>query len=99
IQYAPERLFGDCQQFQQFADRQARLARDKIKCSMVRTAKSLLRQRLVDGARRVAVAEVKQLDSAPDFVFAQKERRLGGGLDSHRIGRASCRERMGKYVE
>src|SRR3546814_12817141 len=30
IQYAPERLFGDCQQFQQFADRQARLARDKI---------------------------------------------------------------------
>src|SRR3546814_14998264 len=57
IKYAPERLFGDCQQFQQFADRQARLARDKIKCSMVRTAQSLLRQRLVDGPRHVAVAE------------------------------------------
>src|SRR3546814_13243977 len=50
---------------------------------MVRTAKSLLRQRLVDGPRHVAVAEVKQLDSAPDFVFAQKERRCGGCLDSH----------------
>src|SRR3546814_19114873 len=83
IQYAPERLFGDCQQFQQFADRHARLARDKIKCSMVRTAKYLLRQRLVDGPRHVAVAEVKQLDSAPDFVFAQKERRCGGCLDRH----------------
>src|SRR3546814_20636881 len=50
---------------------------------MVRTAQSLLRQRLVDGPRHVAVAEVKQLDSAPDFVFAQKERRCGGCLDSH----------------
>src|SRR3546814_8751456 len=90
IQYAPERLFGDCQQFQQFADCQARLARDKIKCSMVRTAKSLLRQRLVNGPRHVAVAEVKQPDSAPDFVFAQKEARKSTRLNSSH----SCASRM-----
>src|SRR3546814_19514489 len=56
---------------------------------MVRTAQSLLRQRLVDGPRHVAVAEVKQLDPAPEFVFAQKERRCGGCLDSH-LDLSSC---------
>src|SRR3546814_18196445 len=83
IKYAPERMFGDCQQFQQFADSQARLARDKIQCSMVRTAQSLLRQRLVDGTRHVAVAEVNQLDYGPDFCVAQKEGRFGGGLEGN----------------
>ena len=72
LEHAAERLFGDRQQFQQFADGQARLARYEIQGAVMRPAKSLFCQFLIDRIGQSCVAEIEQFDAATNLVLAQK---------------------------
>jgi hypothetical protein len=73
IEHATERLFGDGQNPQQIADRQVRLARDKIKRAVVRASKAMFGQPLVNRTGEPGISEKQQFDAAADLMLAKKQ--------------------------
>jgi hypothetical protein len=49
------------------------LACYEIECAVMRAAKAMLDQKLVDRTRQPRVTEKEQLDAAPDLVLPQEE--------------------------
>ena len=68
--HAAQRLFGDRKQTKQLAYRHARLPRDEIQGTVMRSAKPVTRQFSIDAPRQVAIAEIQKFDATPDFAFA-----------------------------
>ena len=50
---------------------------------MVCPAKTVRIEQRINAARQMAIPEIKQLDAAPDFPFAQKQWGGSRSLDSH----------------
>ncbi len=96
---APQRLFGDGEEAEEFAHGQAGLARDEIERAVVGAAKPFIGEQRVGAADHAGVAEIEQLDATSDFVFAQEEG--GGGRDERRSGRRSgrCGEIWDSHVD
>jgi hypothetical protein len=66
-------LFRDRKNFEQFANRQVGLAGDEIQRAMVRAAKAMLGQSVIDGAREPRITEKQKLNAAPHLMLAQKQ--------------------------
>ncbi len=73
VQHAAQRLLGDRQQRQQFADRHVGLARYEIQRPVVRAPQPLFGKPLVDRPRQMAIAEIQQLHTASEFGFAKEQ--------------------------
>ena len=75
-QDAVERLFGDGKQPQQIAHWHIGLARDEIERAVVRPAKPMRHQPGIGCTGEMAIAEIEQLNAAPQIGFC--EYRVGG---------------------
>ena len=74
-EHAAQRLLGDIEQAEQIRHRHAGLARDEIKCAVMRPSESMRGEQVVRALDQIGIAEIEQFDAAPDFRFAQEQRR------------------------
>jgi hypothetical protein len=49
------------------------LARDEVQRAMMRAAKAMLGQSVIDGAREPRITEKQKLNAAPHLMLAQKQ--------------------------
>ncbi len=83
VEHATQRLFGDRQERQQFADRHVWLARHEIERTVMGTAQPLRGEAAIDRAHEVTIAEIQQFHTPAEFGLAEKLCRCGLVRGSH----------------
>src|SRR5579872_3680435 len=90
-QNSVEALLGDAQDAEQLADRDLRVAADKMHDPVMRPPEPVFGQDRIRLGGEVAIGEEQQFDPLPDFLVAE-ERRVGrAGWLIRRLGQGVCR--------